>query len=157
MIVRPRFLPFRHQRDRASRLVCIAVVGAGVLLVALWNPVTHPGPVLCTCRLLFGIPCPLCGGTRGAALCLRGHLADGLAYNPLSLPALLLAFALIARWSAEYLGGRQLVIDRPRWLRWTTLALTLAALAGTWIYLLCCRREDDFAASLLGRLIAWQP
>jgi Protein of unknown function (DUF2752) len=154
MSVRLRLVPFIQQRDRAMRLPVIVVVGLGVLLVAVWNPVTTPGPTLCGSRLAFGIPCPLCGGTRGAALALRGHVAESIAYNPLSIPALLFAFWLILRASIEVVSGNQIIIDRPRWLRVSTPYLITFALVATWVYLLMYRIEDDFASSWVGQLLA---
>ena len=149
-----RMIPFARQRDRAMRLPVIVLVGLAVLLVAVWNPVTTPGPVWCGARLGFGIPCPLCGGTRGAALALRGRVGESVTYNPLSIPALFIAFWFIVRSSIEYVSGKQVVIDRPRWLRVSTPYLITLALVATWVYLLMYRIEDDFAASWLGRLLA---
>src|SRR5262249_8309346 len=146
MIVRAHLVPFRHPRDRAARLPCIVVAGLALLLVALWNPVSYPGPVMCVARLAFGIPCPLCGGTRGAALCLRGQPLEATAYNPLSIPALVLVVALLVRWSGEYLSGKRLVFEGPAWVGRAIHFLVIAIVVGTWIYLLCYRIEDDFAS-----------
>ena len=149
-VVSVRLVPFACPRERASRLVIATLVGGAILLIALWNPIAQPGPVLCGARLAFGIPCPLCGGTRGAALCLRGHPLEATVYNPLSLPALLFAIGLASRSAYEYASGKRIVVDRPPWtsraVRWT---LVLALLA-TWVYLLTYRVEDDFPSSLLG-------
>ena len=153
MSFRLRLVPFLRPRDRASRLVIIVVVGLAVLLVAVWNPVTTPGPTLCGARLAFGLPCPLCGGTRGAALALRGQIGESVAYNPLSIPALAFAIWLIGRAAFEYVSGKQVILDRPRWLRRSTPYLITVAILGTWVYLLLYRVEDDFAGSWLGMLL----
>ena len=153
MSFRLRLVPFLRPRDRALRLPVIVVVGLAVLLVAVWNPVTTPGPKLCGARLAFGLPCPLCGGTRGAALALRGQIGESVAYNPLSIPALLFAFWLMGRAASEYVSGMQMILDRPRWLRVSTPYLISVALLGTWAYLLMYRIEDDFGASWLGILL----
>ena len=153
MSFRLRLVPFLHPRDRASRLLIVVVVGLAVLLVAVWNPVTTPGPTLCGARLAFGLPCPLCGGTRGAALALRGQIGESVGYNPLSIPALAFAAWLIGRAAFEYVSGKQVILDRPRWLRRSTPYLITAALLGTWVYLLLYRVEDDFAGSWLGMLL----
>jgi hypothetical protein len=154
MSLRLRLVPFVRQRDRAMRLPVIVVAGLAVLLVAVWNPVTTPGPTLCGARVAFGIPCPLCGGTRGAALALRGQLGESVAYNPLSIPALLFAFWLMGRAGFEYATGQQVILERPRWLRVSTPYLLTVALLGTWVYLLMYRIEDDFASSWMGMLLA---
>ena len=154
MSVRVRMVPFVAQRDRAMRLPLIVVVGLAVLLVAVWNPVTTPGPVLCGARLAFGIPCALCGGTRGAALALRGEIGESIAYNPLSIPALLFASWLVLRASIEYVSGKQMVFEVPRRLRVAWPYLVTLALVATWVYLLMYRVEDDFDASWMGQMIA---
>ena len=153
MSFRLRLVPFVSSRDRALRLPVIVVVGLAILLVAVWNPVTTPGPIMCGARLAFGLPCPLCGGTRGAALALRGEVGESVAYNPLSIPALAFAFWLMGRAAFEYATGNQVILDRPRWLRRSTPYLITVALLGTWVYLLMYRIEDDFGASWLGMLL----
>jgi Protein of unknown function (DUF2752) len=150
MSFRLRLVPFARPRDRAVRLPVIVVAGLAVLVVAVWNPVTTPGPTLCWARLAFGIPCPLCGGTRGAALALRGRIGESVEYNPLSIPALAFAGWMIGRAAFEYASGKQVILDRPRWLRVSTPYLITAALLGTWVYLLMYRIEDDFGSSWLG-------
>ena len=139
MSFRLRMVPFVRPRDRAMRLPVIGLVGLAVLLVAVWNPVTTPGPVWCGARLGFAIPCPLCGGTRGAALALRGRVGESIAYNPLSIPALLFASWLVLRASIEYVGGKQMVFEVPRRLRVAWPYLVTLALVATWVYLLMYR------------------
>ena len=153
MSFRVRMVPFVRQRDRVRRLPIIVIVGLAVLLVALWNPAENPGPVLCGARLGFGVPCPLCGGTRGAGLALRGRVGEAIAYNPLAIPALVFASWLILRASIEYVGGKQMVFDRPRWFRLCTPYLITLVLVANWVYLLLYRGEDEFASSWMGRLI----
>ena len=154
MSFRLRLIPFVHQRDRTMRLPLIVIVGVAILLVALWNPVENPGPTLCGLRLGFGIPCPLCGGTRGAALFLRGRVGESVGYNPVAIPALLFAAWLMLRASIEFVSGKQILFDRPRWLRVSWPYLLTLALVATWVYLLMYRIEDDFATSWMGRLLA---
>jgi hypothetical protein len=153
MIVRIRLRPFAFPRDRAARLPWIVLAGLALLGLCLWNPVTTPGPVLCLSRLAFALPCPFCGATRGVALCLRGRPIEASAYNPLSLPVLLLGASLLALWSYEYVANREVlfVFRRP----WRTLFVVLAfvVVISAWVYLLTCRREDDFAASWLGQML----
>ena len=154
MSFRLRMVPFVRHRDRVMRLPMIVIVGLAVLLVALWNPAENPGPVLCGARLGFGIPCALCGGTRGAGLALRGRVGESIAYNPLSIPALLFASWLILRASIEYVRGEGMIFDRPRWFRVITPYLITFALVANWVYLLMYRVEDDFSTSWMGQLIA---
>ena len=154
MSFRVRMVPFTRPRDRAMRLPLIVLVGLAVLLVAVWNPAENPGPVLCGARLGFGVPCPLCGGTRGAGLVLRGRVGESIAYNPLAIPALLFAAWLILRASLEYVRGEQILFDRPRWFRVSTPYAITLVLVANWVYLLIYRVEDDFGTSWMGQLIA---
>ena len=153
MSFRVRMVPFVRQRDRVRRLPMIVIVGLAVLLVALWNPAENPGPVLCGARLGFGVPCPLCGGTRGTGLALRGRVGEAIAYNPLAIPALVFASWLILRASVEYVRGEQIVFDRPRWFRVATPYLITLVLVANWVYLLLYRVEDDFATSWVGKVV----
>ncbi|MFO0844150.1 MAG: DUF2752 domain-containing protein [Gemmataceae bacterium] len=153
MIVRPRLRPFESPRDRAARLVWVALLSLAYLGLAVWDPVTTPGPACCAMRHAVALPCPLCGCTRGVALCLRGRPVEATVGNPLSLPAALGGLVLVALWSFEYLKGAEVeFVWRRPWRRVFLAGATLALIA-TWVYLLAFRREDDFAASWLGRLL----
>ena len=72
----------------------------GGLAVLAMIPLPAPGTSLlpiCGLRSLFGLPCPLCGGTRAAQAVLQGDFAHAAYLNPLAFPAvgLLLVAALI--------------------------------------------------------------
>jgi hypothetical protein len=49
----------------------------------------------CLFQRAFGIPCPICGMTRGLLLTLHGHLTDALRLNP-AAPFLVAGVALFA-------------------------------------------------------------
>lgn len=141
--------PFDHPRRRAERLVWLVLAAAALLLVALWSPADRPGPILCTLRLAVALPCPFCGVTRGVSLCLHGRPAEASAHNPLAVPVTLLAAALMARWAYEYLSNTHLRLRLPRGA-WAILIIVVLA---AWVYVLCYRREDDFASSWVGQLL----
>lgn len=152
MILRVQRRPFRDRSDRLLRLQGFSVITLGVLVLRVWNPLAQPGPKLCLLRHAVGLPCPLCGMTRGVSLCLRGHFHEASLFNPLAGPVLLLAAVLALKWAIEFAGGRRIDVLLPRWLErsWPLAALLLALL--NWIYMLTYRREDPFAASWLGQL-----
>jgi hypothetical protein len=145
--------PFESPRHRAARLPWIVLVGLAYLLLCLWNPLTTPGPVLCVARHAFAVPCPLCGATRGVALCLRGQPAEATRFNPLSPPLAAIGLMCIALWSYEYVANREVefVCRRPWRIVFTSLAYF--SLFATWIYLLTYCREDAFANSWLGQIL----
>jgi hypothetical protein len=151
MIVRIR--PFPSERARASRLPLLAFVGLAYLLLALWNPVQSPGPVLCVARLAFAVPCPLCGATRGVALSLRGEVAQATMYNPLSVPVAILGLLLLALWLFEYLSNREVSVHVKRPWQIAFVAFWTLAFVATWVYLIVWRREDNFATSWLGQML----
>ncbi|MCE9612999.1 MAG: DUF2752 domain-containing protein [Lentisphaerae bacterium] len=78
--------------NRAMLIVAVLVLAwifaLHVLSMALGYPL-HA----CASRAYFGIPCPLCGLTRGLACLATGDLQRATAYNPLSVPVALVILA----------------------------------------------------------------
>ena len=145
--------PSPHPSHRIGRLQWLGCALAGFAVLAVWNPVAHPGPKCCLLRWAVGLPCPLCGMTRGMALCERGRFLEATVYNPLAVPVFLLALALCAKWAYEFAMNKSVeVVLRPAWRRGAWAAVCAVMLAG-WAYLLAFRREDDFAATWLGQLL----
>jgi hypothetical protein len=145
---------FTDSWQRALRLQGVGLVSLGLGVLAVWNPLTQPGPTVCLLRHAVGLPCPLCGMTRGVALSLRGHPLEASLYNPLTVPVLVAALFLAVKWSAEYVTRRQIdVVVPPRLYRVLLVGGQLVFLA-SWAYLLLFRREDPFAGSWLGRLLS---
>jgi hypothetical protein len=145
--------PFPDRRLRAQRLHFFGLGLLAFAVLAVWNPVAHPGPKFCLLRHAVGLPCPLCGLTRGTALVLRGRWVEGSYYNPLAVPCVVVGALLVMKWAVEYRRNQRLQIV------WGRRALTLLAVVvpqvvvlASWAYLLRYRREDDFAESLVGQL-----
>jgi hypothetical protein len=116
--------------QKQFRLAGIALI-AGFLALLAFAPLGQLGLPLCGLRLLTGLPCPLCGGTRAAQAFLCGDFSRALYLNPLALPVVggLIAAALIA--AVELIRGRSLAdwtSLRNRWLAWTPLLLVLLLL-----------------------------
>ncbi len=151
MILRSR--PFAHPAERLGRLQRLSFVLIGLAALALWDPAARPGPTVCLMRHAVALPCPLCGLTRGASAALRGRVLAAAAFNPLALPLLTLAVLLGVRWGWEYATGRRLEVVPSRGARRVVLVVAYLAALAAWVYLLLYRREDDFAASWLGRLL----
>ena len=147
--VRPR----PHPSHRAGRLLRLGCALAGFTVLAVWDPVAHPGPNCCPLRWAVGLPCPACGMTRGLAMCERGRFLEAAWYNPLAVPVFVVALVLCVRWAVEFWTNRSVeVVLRPAWKKGLWVAVYAAVFAG-WAYLLAFRREDDFAATWLGRLL----
>ena len=93
---------------RPFRLLALALVPAA--LVIGWLPVNVvPG---CPLRSITGVPCPLCGSTRGVVAAVHGHVGHALELNPASLLVLGLAALLAIGW---LLGWRVQRIRIPVW------------------------------------------
>ena len=145
--------PFSQPSQSSSRLVLLGCALLGFGVAAAWNPLAHPTPVCCLLRRSVGLPCPMCGMTRGVALCVRGRFLEATWYNPLAVPLCLFASMLCLKWIFEIINRKTITITlRPAWNTglWTCL---YAALLASWVYLLIYRREDDFASTWLGQML----
>jgi Protein of unknown function (DUF2752) len=79
------------------RLAGLALVPAALLV----NAVPVDVVPACPLRTLTGIPCPLCGSTRGVIAAVHGQLGHALELNPASLLVLALAAILVLGWRVE--------------------------------------------------------
>ncbi len=88
------------------------------------------GITLCPFRLAFGLPCPLCGGTRTGFAMVSGRWADALEINPL----VTLGTVTFVSWAALWLlfGLRASLRLSPS----QTVSLILLLLALNWAYVL---------------------
>lgn len=92
----------------------LRAMGAAMLGIAAVRPMLPVEPGLpCPLRTLTGVPCPLCGMTRGVTAAVHGHLAHSLALNPGGIVAVMLAVALLAGW---LLGWRVRRLTYATWL-----------------------------------------
>ncbi|MEU9207728.1 DUF2752 domain-containing protein [Streptomyces sp. NPDC048415] len=103
------WLPFRmvwEDGDQHRWAGPLAVVGlaVGALLAVLGlPPVDLHGPLH-----YAGVMAPLCGATRGVHAAMRGDLATGWRYNPLSIVLVMGAAAAVLREAVGRLRGRWL-------------------------------------------------
>lgn len=115
----------RHPAAAPVTVLAAGTAGVGYLYVT--DP-HEPGHVLprCPFRLVTGLLCPACGGTRMVYDLMHGHLTEAWLDNRALLLASPYALALLGRWIAEGLRGRRW---RPRLsTRAQVLVLTLAVL-----------------------------
>ena len=75
-----------------------------------------------------GIMDPLCGGTRGLRLMMRGHLASAWRDNPLAVFLPPAAVAALAREATGRITGRWADIAVSRRLAWAVTAVALTIL-----------------------------
>ncbi|HEY7314213.1 MAG TPA: DUF2752 domain-containing protein [Gemmataceae bacterium] len=151
MIFRIERQPFQHPSQRRFRLKAAGFIALGVGILSVWNPLTRPGPRLCLMRNAFGLPCPMCGMTRGVALCLRGQPLDSLDFNPLAGPVLVLAVLLAVKWIIEVGTGRRIDVVIPSWLWRALVCAGCIVLLVNWTFMLMYRREDPFDTTWLGQ------
>lgn len=95
----------RHPAVAPLAVFAAGAAGAGYLYGT--NP-HEPGHLLprCPFRLLTGLLCPACGGTRMAYDLMHGHLEAAWLDNRLLLLTSPFALALLLRWAVEGLRGR---------------------------------------------------
>ena len=152
MIVRIVKEPLRERTQWLWRIQAAGFVALGVGILAVWNPLTQPGPTVCLLRRAVGLPCPMCGMTRGVALCLRGHPLEATWFNPLALPILLVAVVLALKWGLECVSGKRFHVIAPPWMSRNLIHAGYVVLALNWAYMLTFRREDPFVTTWLGQL-----
>jgi hypothetical protein len=93
------------------------VIGAAMLGIAAVRPlVPFEFVPPCPLRAITGIPCPMCGMTRGVTALVHGDFAHALSLNPGSFLVVALAVGLLVQWRL-----RRFVI--PVWLIVTALGL----------------------------------
>ena len=88
-------------------------------------------------RAIFGIPCPLCGGTRAVTSLGLGRFWEALAYNPLALVILALMLLAIARWILMVLPFRRRI--EAAWTRAerrTLPVIVVVTFIANWVYVL---------------------
>ena len=92
----------------AAPLAVLAAGAAGARYLYGTDP-HQPGHVLpqCPFRLVTGLLCPACGGTRMAYDLMHGHFTEAWLDNMALLLASPYALALLGRWVMEGLRGRR--------------------------------------------------
>jgi len=101
-------------------LKALRTFGAGMLAVAAVRPVL-PVEVVppCPLRPLTGVPCPLCGMTRGVTAAVHGQIGHALFLNPGSIAAVILAIVLLFAWRTQRVTVRVWMIVAVLGLLWS--------------------------------------
>jgi hypothetical protein len=94
--------------------------GAAMLAVAAVRPLL-PVEVVppCPLRTLTGVPCPLCGMTRGVTAAVHGNIGHALFLNPGSIAAVILAVVLLFAWRTKRVTVRVWMIVAVLGLLWS--------------------------------------
>jgi len=111
----------------------------GAVLVALLH-LDHLGMTMCALKLITGIPCPTCGGTRAVGLLTRLDVPGALAMNPLvALGALLVVPWFLADLLLVFRRRALDVSVTPAVARLLRVGV-VAALGANWLYLVLVGR-----------------
>ena len=119
---------------RWSTVARVAVPAGALCACALIEPRQSAGWIICPFRLLTGLPCPMCGMTRGVASLLRGRWQEAVGFHLLS-PVVLFALAawivvetghLLRVWNASPLGER--FLKPAPWLAFVAICTAYGAL-----------------------------
>ena len=128
-----------RQVSRTTRLTAAGATAAGLLALGLIHLLPSLGPFFlgrpswCSMKIVFGIPCLACRGTRSAFALAHGEVAQAFTLNPLACIAVLAT----AGWLAKVtLTGRTLSPTTAR--PWSLLGWLLlgAALLANWAYVI---------------------
>jgi hypothetical protein len=111
-------------RGLTEPLMVAGAALAGAAFVGLVVP-RVPGLLpTCPSLTLFGVLCPLCGGTRASTALVSGRLGDAVGFN-----ALVPVLAVLVGWSwVAWVGratGRLRLGSVPRWI-WVSLTVAAA-------------------------------
>jgi len=101
-------------------LKVLRTFGAGMLAIAAVRPLL-PVEVVppCPLRTLTGIPCPLCGMTRGVTAAVHGQIGHALFLNPGSIAAVIVAIVVLLAWRTERVTVRVWMIVAVLGLLWS--------------------------------------
>jgi Protein of unknown function (DUF2752) len=99
----------------------LRLAGGAVLAAAAARPLVAGGHlgVACPLRSVTGVPCPLCGMTRGVTALVHGDVGRAVILNPGSVLVVFAAVALLVMWRVHH-------VTVPTWTIPATVALLWA-------------------------------
>lgn len=109
-------------------LGAVATLGFGALAAAMASRGLLSLPA-CPSKVLLGIPCATCGGTRAAVALVQGRLGDAFHWHPVGV-TLLFGAPLAILWDLHRARHQRPYPALPDHLGWRLAAL--AAFAATW-------------------------
>lgn len=121
--------PLTAKRSGAVLLtggICLAAAATALFYPLAWRILSFLCP-FCFMNELFGIRCPLCGGTRCVAALVRLDFAEALYYNPLVIAALIVLAYFYIRLAASCFTKpyRRYSPKIPLWGWWAALSIYL--------------------------------
>ncbi len=114
-----------------SLFIFVCWIFAAKTLLALQVPL----PV-CGWRRLFGIPCPLCGGTHALAALAELKFAEAFRANPAVVLGSAAVFGWFLVWMFTGLIGRRTGVRLPRNAGLIAIGGFAALIGASWLYLL---------------------
>lgn len=134
--------------EKSWRVACLVVLPAAFVALALVDPDSFPRwlPFATSCGAITGLPCILCGVTRGLHHLLHGEFGRALYYNWLAFPLLAGASGLLV------LHALELAFDRCFWrgcrpplsrARGSALALGFILLWALQVYLAVSQHKTE--------------
>jgi hypothetical protein len=117
----------------AARACALAIL-SGVYLLSLALPAGGAvyNAALCPLRFLTGIPCPMCGMTRGFIDISHGNIREALKVNPASPVLYLLGIAILTALAADlFAAGRPFSRYSGVWI--AAAAVAASAVLAAWV------------------------
>ena len=128
--MRPRLVKVERRLEVLNAPVIALMIWILLLIaVVVVSRLTGTQPMLCSFRMLTGVPCPSCGSTRGVLLLLEGDPIGAFLMNPLVMVTLSL---LATIFTLRLLFRRKVKWNPGRSERWVYLGLGIAALLANW-------------------------
>lgn len=131
--------PFLRKPCSFIRLVVPAIFASFLCVTLAARLVVNSDFALPTCgmRLLFGLPCLFCGGTRSLHALSNLDMVSSFRFNPLVLLLFVASASSFLKWLIHGLFRRENVFSQRRFssairIHWLLLTLLLA----NWIFLL---------------------
>lgn len=107
--------PSVDRRNFSLYAIVAGVLVAGAAIVYVFDPTTARFYPPCPFRLLTGLLCPGCGGTRALHALLHGDVAAAFAFNPM---------LFVAMGTAAFVTVRPSLLTKT-WFAWTAAAVLL--------------------------------
>jgi len=91
--------------------------------------------IACPAKVLCGLPCLACGGSRALLALQNGHMLEAIQFNPLLIFSLFVAVSISFNWLFLLVFNWQLVVRIPQFAENAIRRFLLLSIPLQWFYL----------------------